>query len=248
VTLLMVNQRLSQRDESKSEFAATDQTWRLDFPFLPGAEAGKLYAPAQAIRTDESGSFLWKVTNLTLNDALPADRVLEVEKMRVTVNPTRLPFLGTWIFNQVEVADPTFDPAANMIVGKLHTPGSDPDRWNGSQIVVEKNQGQWILRPGDLVDVDISENNPEPGFFVSMDAIARSNGRSYLYLIDEQTSPPTVRQTEIQILDSKSRISSMLPVESADPAVSLEGRRYVTRGTHYLRNNEPVRIVSAENP
>ena len=202
VTLLMVNQRMSQQDNVNFELAATDQTWRLDFPFLPGAEAGKLYAPTQAIRQDDQGPFLWKVTNLTLNDALPADRLLAVEKMRVTVDPVRLPFLGTWVFNQVVVADSTFDPAANMIVGKLQTPTGDPDRWNGSQVIVEKNQGQWMLRPGDLVEVDISENNPQPGYFVSMDSIARSHGKSYLFLIDEATDPPVVRRTEIRIIDS----------------------------------------------
>ncbi len=248
VTLLMVNQRMSQQDNVNSGLAATDQTWRLDFPFLPGAEAGKLYAPAQAIRHDDQGPFLWKVTNLTLNDPLPADRLLAVEKLRVNVNPVRLPFLGTWVFNQVVLADSTFDPAANMIVGKLQTPTGDPDRWNGSQVIVEKNQGQWMLRPGDLVEVDISENNPQPGYFVSMDAIARSNGKSYLFLIDEATNPPLVRRTEIRIIDSPNRVSSQLQVESMDDPISLNGRRYVTQGTHYLRDAEPVRIVSAEKP
>ena len=41
LTLLVINQRLD--DESAAlELPSTDQTWRIDFEFLPGSDAGIL--------------------------------------------------------------------------------------------------------------------------------------------------------------------------------------------------------------
>ena len=247
VTILIANKRLVSELDEKQDVATTDQTWRLDFQFFEGAETGKHYAPIEAIHTDAEGEFVWKINNLTAHDSLPEDRILQVEKMRVTTQRKNLSFLGNWVFDEVEFQDPSFDPTANLIAGKLQVSVGEPGDWQGTELFIEKSKGQWLLRPGDVVQVDLSESNQQSGFFVPMDAIARQNGKNVLFLVDESTSNTVVRANEVKVIETDSHLSSLVRIESVDAGVDLEGERFVTKGTHFLRDEQAVRIVYSED-
>ena len=250
VTILVANKRSVDASGSfpdSSMMATTDQTWRFNFQFFGGAEAGKHYAPIDAIHSDAEGKFVWRVTNVTVHDPLPEDRTLQVEKMRVNTVGSNLSFLGNWVLSEVEFLDPTFDPESGLIAGKLQVVDGEPDDWVGSEILIEKGKGQWLLRPGDLVQVDLGKTNPTAGFFVPMDAIAQKDGKHTLFIVDDSSSKTVVRQTEVNITNTDAHLSSLIQIEAADPSVSLDNKRYVTKGTHYLRDQQPVRLVSPEN-
>lgn len=247
VTILIANKRLVTELDEKQDIATTEQTWRLDFQFFEGAETGKHYAPIEAIHTDAEGEFVWKINNLTAHDSLPEDRILQVEKMRVTTRQKNLSFLGNWVFDEVEFQDTSFDPTTNLIAGKLQVCVGEPEDWNGTELFIEKSKGQWLLRPGDVVQVDLSESNLQSGYFVPMDAIARQNGKNVLFLIDESASETVVRANEIKVMKTDSHISSLVRIESVDPGVDLDGKRFVTKGTHFLRDEQPVRLVYSED-
>ena len=250
VTILVANKRSIEsgpnilNDLTK---ATTDQTWRFNFQFFGGAESGKHYAPIDAIHSDSEGKFVWRITNVTVHDPLPEDRTLQVEKMRINTVGSNLSFLGNWVLSEVEFLDATFDPDSGLIAGKLQVASGEPDDWVGSEIMIEKSKGQWLLRPGDIVQVDLAKSNPTDGLFVPMDAIARKDGKNTLFLVDDSSSKTIVQQTEVKINDTDAHLSSFIQIEAADPNVSLVGKRYVTKGTHYLRDQEPVRLVSPEN-
>ena len=250
VTILVANKRSIEsgphilNDLTK---ATTDQTWRFNFQFFGGAESGKHYAPIDAIHSDAEGKFVWRVTNVTVHDPLPEDRTLQVEKMRINTVGSNLSFLGNWVLSEVEFLDTTFDPESGLIAGKLQVVSGEPDDWVGSEVIIEKSKGQWLLRPGDIVQVDLAKTNPTDGFFVPMDAIARKDGKNTLFLVDNSSSKTVVRQTEVKINDTDAHLSSLIQIEAVDPDVSLVNQRYVTKGTHYLRDQQPVRLVSPEN-
>lgn len=247
LTLLLINRRLAGPSNGDENGATTDQCWRADFPFLPGAEEGKIYAPVESIRQDDEGHFVWRVKNVNVGQSLPSDCVLQVQRMPVKIGPTKLPFLGNWTFQEIEVEDPTFQPDIHLIAGKVSVKDGDPDAWNGSEIVIDKGKGQWMLRPGDLVEVDLSDNVAEPGLFVPMDAVAKSDGESYLFIIDQKDDKTFVKRTPINIVPANNnQVSSILQIESND-LESLTGKQYVTKGTHYLRDGEAVRVVSSES-
>ena len=246
-TILVANKRSAESRLDDPMVATTDQTWRFNFQFFEGAESGKHYAPIDAIHSDADGKFVWRVTNLTVHDPLPEDRTLQVEKMRIDTLGSNLSFLGDWVLSEIKFQDTTFDPDQDLIAGKLQVASGEPDDWVGSEIVIEKSKGQWLLRPGDIVQVDLSTTNSTSGFFVPMDAIARKDGKSTLFLVDDSSSKTVVHQTEIKIANEAAHLSSLIQIEAADPNVSLAGKRYVTKGTHYLQNQQPVRVVSPEN-
>ena len=250
VTILVANKRSVETQAVRLDStlgATTDQTWRFDFQFFGGAESGKHYAPIDAIHSDAEGKFVWRVTNVNVHDPLPEDRTLQVEKLRINTVGSNLSFLGNWVLSEVEFLDTTFDPNLGLIAGKLQVTSGEPDDWVGSEIVLEKSKGQWLLRPGDIVQVDLGKTDPTAGVFVPMDSIAQKDGKNTLFLIDDSSSKTVVRQTEVDIANTDSHLSSLIQIEAADPNVSLVGKHYVTKGTHYLRDQQPVRLVSPEN-
>ena len=115
LTLLLLN-KSTDSDNLSPDIPRTDQSWRLDFSFLPGAEEGMLWASEDAIHEDEQGAYLWRIDNLNQHQTLPKDRLLEVSKMRIRRGPSTIPFLGNWVFQQVILLDDSFDP-------DLFTPG-----------------------------------------------------------------------------------------------------------------------------
>jgi len=247
LTLLLINEKLAGANYADDpKIATTNQTWRLNFKFLPGTQNGALFVFEDAILTDEKGPFLWKVENAEAEKPLPANNLLKVSKMRIRLGEARAPFLGNWIFRHIEVDDPTFDPDINLVVGKLNVNQGEPQDWNGDTVFIESDT-QWMLRPGDLVSVDLSGADIGSGYFVPMDAIVHDAGRTYLFVVEGGESASedasTVKRTEIKIVtDPATATSSLLQVESMN-GESLDGVRYVTRGVHYLREGESVHVV-----
>lgn len=253
LTLLMLNERTVAEPDSNT--AITDQAWRLDFEFLPGSEQGKLYIAEQAIRYDSEGPFLWRILDLDITQNLPPGNVVHVAKMRVTKGEARIPFLGNWYFQEVIVADDDFDPSRNLVAGKLTVEEGTPDDWVGSQIRIDRSN-EWMVRPGDLVRVDISEGDVTPGIFVPMDALSRDEGKTYVYVVEQrQNADPqegesdqehVVRRTEVQLADSDDLLSETVRIKAKEGEPSLSGSVIVTRGAHYLRDGEVVRVPRNE--
>lgn len=249
VTLLVLNRKLSTAPFSENtQVARTDQTWRLDFQFLPGAEDGMLFVAEDAMLKDKDGYYVWKVENAVTHEPLPPDRLLKVRKLRIQPGPVKLPFLGNWVFQQVEVSDPEFDPEKHLIAGRLEVTEEDgstgvPEEWNGDTILLDHGS-QWMLRPGDLVRVNLSASESSPGYYVPMDAIVHDAGKTYLFEVEQSGDAATVRRREITtaapaINSVTSSLRNILPASEE----SLDGLSYVTRGAHYLNDGEPVRVI-----
>lgn len=247
LTLLILNERMGTDGPALSDdLARTDQAWRMDFKFLPGAEEGVVYVSEEAVHEDELGPFVWRVNNFDVGQLLPQDHILDVSKMRVKLGETKLPFLGNWIFQQVEILDETFDIKRHMVAGKLTVAEGEPDQWNGTKIVVRRDT-QWMVRPGDLVKVDLTSEDAEPGYFVPMDAIAFEAGKKYLLVVDGDGSSDTatVSRVEVVVDEIQGSTSSLRRISHANGG-SLDGLRFVTQGAHYLVDGEAVQISKGD--
>jgi len=240
LTLLVMNQRLTD-DLEQPDMPTTTQTWRLDFPFLPNAENGAIYASQDSIYQDELGHFVWRVTNMQVHGDVPEDRILNVENMRVDLAEAQVPFLGNWIFQQITIVDDSIDASITPITGRLVVPDGSPENWSGDSILFQR-QGQWMLRPGDLVKVDLSDNTQATGLFVPMDAIAYEDEKTFLFLLNEAES--TVERVEISAALDAKQTSTSVAIRPVDPSISMAGRKYVSRGAHYLQDGEKVRAIA----
>ncbi len=241
ITVLLLNKKL-RNTNSEGYVATTDQTWRVDFRFLPGASEGMLFVGEEIILEDEQGPYLWTPTNLTMHSNTPHDGVLKVRKLRINRGPLKVPYLGNWVFQQITIDDEEFDPSDNLVLGKLSVSEGKPEDWNGDTVVLDHG-AQWMLRPGDLVKVDLSDSEAKDGYFVPMDAIVRDENESYIFTVDAPSGHAVAKRTKIQLTDvEKNAVTSGLRrIEPADGS-SLEGLHYVTRGAHYLVDGEAVHV------
>lgn len=242
LTLLVFNERLTD-DKELPDVPTTEQTWRIDLPFLPGAKDGQLYATKNTIYEDDMGFFVWRVANMLVNEELPLSRMLKVSKMRIEKTGEPVPFLGKWDFQPIKILDEAIDPKTTLIAAPLVFANESTENWDGETVLFQRN-GQWLLRPGDLVKVDLSDAGTDERLYVPMDALAFEDDKTFLFLLDESDS--TVHQVEVNApLDTK-KTSVMIAVSSMDPKISIEGRKYVTQGAHFLNDGQTVRAVPSE--
>ena len=243
ITLLLMNKKFSDVNHQKIT-ATTDQTWRLDFRFFPDAEEGMLFVVEKALLEDADGHYLWLIENVTTQSRVPKDRVLKVRKLRVELGLLKVPYLGNWVFQQVVVNDPEFDPSKNLVTGQVTVSQGTPEQWNGDTVLLDSGS-QWMLRPGDIVKVDLSGENSSRGYFVPMDAIVRENDESYIFVATESETEAIATRIPVRMVSvsEPTATSGMRRIESVDGQI-LEGLRYVTRGAHYLVDGESVKAMS----
>lgn len=251
LTLLVENRRLTDEAQAMG-IPSTSIVWRVNFAFLPGRNENKYFVSEDAIYEDQDGFFVWHVTNVVVEGDFPVDRVLNVRKARIKKGPTKVPFLGNWIFQQVEFDDDQFDPETNVVAGKLkfgieenedeEALRTKRNQWDGDKLLYQ-NEGQWLLRPGDLVKVDLSDNTNSTGYFVPIDSIGYELEETFIFLLDE--SDNTVERVNVRMMRDEAT-ETVVAIEPIDTSISLEGRRYVSRGAHYLIDGENVRPVESE--
>src|SRR5690606_33709164 len=97
-----------------------------------------------------------------------------------------IPFLGNWMFRQVTFEDTSITPT-NMIAGQLEFPDNPREQWDGLTLFLD-NGKQWLLRPGDLVSVNIDPDFIEPGFHVPVSAVYQSEKSSSIFVVEGSTA------------------------------------------------------------
>ncbi|MEM6471833.1 MAG: HlyD family efflux transporter periplasmic adaptor subunit, partial [Planctomycetota bacterium] len=242
LTILVLNQPLT--NTTTSSVAKTRDVWRLDLPFIPGAQPGDLYVEESSILTDDQGAYLWQITNVTIQSRSPESNVFDVRKLRIRPGDAKVPYLGELVFQQIQVEDEQFDAAKNIVIGKLYIDGMNPNQWEGDQVLLD-SLNRWMLRPGDLVKVDLSGGAAPSGLFVPMDAISRKSGQTSIFVIDSSGETSVARRVPINVAsgDMESTASSLRRIEPIGD-VALEGVQYVTKGAHFLIDGETVSVVA----
>ena len=243
VTVLLINRNISSIDENGS-IPTIDQTWPLTYEFLPGAKDGMLFAPEEAILTDEKGDYVWRVTDMGMGDNLPADGVVSVKKMRVTKQTLKLPFLGSWLFHHITVNDKSFTTPKSLIAGKLNLSSEQAAKWTGTKLKVVPAR-QWMLRPGDLVKVDVAGSGNRGGFFVPMDAIVYDNQKTYLMIVSRENDLTTVKRHQVVIQPQvEGQSTSAIRQVSSFDQKPMDGFQFVTKGAHYLTDGQEIQIIN----
>ncbi|MDA8745123.1 HlyD family efflux transporter periplasmic adaptor subunit [Rubripirellula amarantea] len=247
LTLLLFNRKLS--DSAGVQAATTSDVWRLDLKFLPGAENGGLFAEESSILYDSEGAYLWQITNTTIQGHSPADHVVEVRKLRVEPSPLKVPYLGRTVFQEVKVNDPEFDASRDLVVGKLRVADGTPEQWNGKTVFLDA-ANSWMLRPGDIVKVDLSATDSVEGYYVPMDAISRQADGASVFVVRESGGQTIAARVPVKGVNKGQTAtpSSLQLIELSEDAEqsdnSLEGARLITAGVHYLIDGEPINVIA----
>lgn len=204
------------------------------------AESDGQYVDEDAIQQDDRGWFLWKVTNRRISTlAADADPRIEVEKLRVGVGNRRISFLGLWDFRQIVLPpDSDFDPDVHLVAGAVAYPaGNNAATWQDNTILLDRKR--WMLRPGDVVGVDLRGRANRPGYYVPEDAILEQSGRTYIFLVDDSDAPQAKR-VEVEVGDSADTLRRIRAI--GDPPLP-DGHWIAADGALFLVDGERVNVV-----
>lgn len=238
LTLLVVNRQVRialPEGVTGTALATTPNLWRVDLDILPDVPEGVYYMPESGMRTDAQGNYVWRVTNLSAGES--SKRVLKVAKLYVSPGGIRVPFLGQAFFRTVEVLPgQEFNPAADFFATDVLVGGEPSQGWSGDRLVLGTDQ-RWLLRPGDLVQVDLSGQANSTGIYVPVEAINEESGRTFVYVVKGDV----VEKIEVQASNIVGK--SLHRITPIDESVNLAGMKIAVEGVHYLQDGQKVAIV-----
>ena len=243
-TLLMANEKVRAAipDELTGKpIARTRDVWRF-YPGLAGKE-DKRFVDVNTICRDDDGAYVWKVLNPEARTAGTAAAVLKVRKVRVIPGELRVPFLGIWVFQEITVApDEDFDVENDIIAGALDIPKDESAKWDGETVLFERNQ--WLLRPGDLVRVNLANTEARAGFYVPIAAISEEPGSHSVYSVaTDPAGEAKAERRKVKVFDGPGTLKR---IESADDRPLSDGMQVVVGGVYYLHDGDSVRVIKEE--
>ncbi len=242
VTLLVRNRKLRRPVPDRlvgETFARATDLWPVDFDFLPGADQVQTMVEERAIQRDEMGAFVWKIENRRVGESITDDNiVMNVRKVRIQPGNVRIPFLGNWMFVPFTFADDSeFDPETDMVVGNLTVDNGDASQFDGQFVLLD--QPYWMVRPGDLVRVDLSGSAAPQGILIPVEAVVEKSGRKFVYAVEGDVGEKAeARQIEIKPLQSAREGTAVLVASGTLPP----GTKIVAAGVHYIDDGETLLI------
>ena len=251
LTLLLRNERMRMEppeDIDPQRTARSEDMWPLSLGELMGDFGSAILVEDRAIRTDGQDHYVWYVTNAQVKSPLPT--LLSVEKRYVRPMPLRIPFLGNWTFQHVEFLEPDSVTAEGLVVGEIkwETPDGEPaeaDAWQGDTVYLDPGD-PWMLRPGDLVSVNLADGRATaPAFYVPVTAIYEESGSHSLFVAraDGTAQRLPVRTRDPLRLDR----DSLIEVEPVDASTELNGLAVILEGAHFLKDGDRVQVVASQD-
>jgi multidrug efflux pump subunit AcrA (membrane-fusion protein) len=240
ITLLVRNRHVPAivpDDVDTKSLAKTRDIWACISGIVDDSD--DYFVEQNAIHRDDQGEYIWKIIDSGNGAGRSRGPLLNVEKIRVTAGTKTPSFLGLWTFREIAINNPaTFDIATGRVLGKLDLPEGTTEL-TGDTALFEREQ--WLLRPGDMVGVDLSENRMPGGFYVPIDAINEQSGRYYVFVLDGSAASSKARQVEVSISDGP---NTNKRIEAIGDQPLTAGMQIVLGGVHYLIDGEAVNVAA----
>jgi len=242
VTLLVRNEKTATpipEDMKGQPIVRTREFWRVLSDILEDGNAQ--FVEERSIRQDDEGYFLWRITNRQWGTvASQTSPKLDVEKVRITRGDRRVSFLGIWTFREVAIDEgEDFDQTTDLYAGALKFPPDiDAKSWAGSEILLD--QQRWLLRPGELVGVDVRGGDIPTGFYVPVDAITEKSGANYVFVVEPTKGGEQARRIQIHVKDDH---GTLRRIEAAGDGTLEPNMRIVADGAAFLTDGEAINVA-----
>jgi len=245
VSLLLRNQQFEvglPADFDPAEIVRIRSLWRI---YSESMEVTPPYfVNVKAIHEDSKGAYVWKVSNRKIGKPhISGDSKLELVKVRVSLGERRVPFLQVATLRELtDIGE--LNPKTDMIAGQFtDANGQVLD----SPLISSKNnqatayyiRKRWMLRPGEIVRVDLSESPLPSGFYVPANVINSRQGEHWVFRVKDDT----VEQVPVNVRESASMLRR---IESVKAGVFSEGDRIVARGALFVVDGEKVNVLESE--
>ena len=232
VTLLVRNRRIEVGipDELKGKkYHRTEEIMRLDIE--QGGGQPVYFADQRSIYRDKKGFFLWKVDGLTAAD-LYGDftPVFTVRKARVKLGKRVIRLLQSYTFRELKhLGD--LDPTEDLVTGELPQGVKDGD-------TVFLSRKRWLVRPGELVHVDLSGGKGTGGYYVPANAVIEDDSGRYVYVVSED-APEGEHAKRVDVIVDED-LSNFRRIEPVSGKALQEGMKLVVEGAHYLVDGDLI--------
>lgn len=242
ITVMIRNGKIRRSVPEKLEEQSIARTSRIGkiLTGMPGRKRGH-FVNVESLQEDGQGAFVWKILDhSTIATASNSAPLLKVAKVRVAPGDSQISILGLFSFREVTINEgETFDIETDRVVGKLESPSGTSQPWDGDTILFDNER--WLLRPGDLVRVDLPGDGGEDGLYVPLDAVMEKSGETYVFAVESGSEGGSkVRKISVQVLDTVGTQGRLGAVgsEALEP-----GMRIIAAGAHYLVDGESVNVI-----
>ncbi|MCA8995694.1 MAG: HlyD family efflux transporter periplasmic adaptor subunit [Planctomycetaceae bacterium] len=256
VRLLIRNEKILEGmpEEFDEETDVRTRSVWAPFRHLSGAGRTRYYINEDSVYTAEDGShFLLRIKGAVRDPksrAVPAlESEFDVERVPFTPGEDRMAFLNVAIMQAIE--DPgEIDLQRDLFVGQLQDmQGKElkPQEANARATNVEHVyfvRERWRFRPGDMVEIDLSDRARPRGFYVPMDAIVQEtpdDRTGAIVIIEGDDSSASARKVPVTIFHEDT-VGGFKRIEARDSASLNNGMSIVLQGAHYLVDGEKVRV------
>ncbi|MFT5522931.1 MAG: multidrug efflux pump subunit AcrA (membrane-fusion protein) [Pirellulaceae bacterium] len=235
VTLLTRNEKVSpELPDGVDEKTARVDGLRKIMTNMNGFK-GTQFIDNDAVYQDAEGHYIWKVESRTLegqqNERSP---VVKVSKIRIDMGQRQQQLLGNWTLQEIQVRPgQDFDQEKNLVARKILLPPGQP-AWEGDTLVLD--QSRWLMRPGDLVRIDVKDDPIPPGYYIPMNAIVDASPSKYVYTNENGIA----KRVAVNVTHSTNTYKRIEPVEAGALG---DGDEVIVSGVHYLVDGESI-VVS----
>ena len=190
----------------------------------------------RSIQTDENGGhFAWRVISQGgRSDGAPMD----TQRVPVKLGEKRKELLGLFKFRELipegEIAAAITGSNASEGRWKMVLAVGVPKSFTGGKVI--KTTRRWMLRPGDIVDVQLDIDAPTSGIYVPKRFIRVEGDKYFVFLVDERDGKKLAKKVPISI---KGNVG---PLQRIEGASIKPGTQMVTSGTHYLQDGTEIDI------
>ena len=186
-------------------------------------EDGPMFVPVDSILSDDDGTYVLRLPGVSFHSGGERSAVGKhiPEKVRVTLGDEYTTVVN-WTFRSTV-------PNEDLIEGDFLILNPLPSYVDG----VAGGRPQWLLRPRDLIPVQISLSKTTPGFYVPNRAISLADGAAVVHVVEDGIA--TARPVSVH-----ESFEELRRIEGEGITV---GAKVIVGGVHYVSDGQPVTIT-----
>lgn len=185
----------------------------------------------RALHQDKEGYFVWKVEGLTSADRFGGfDPVFTVRKVRVVPGESVIRYVQ--LLTYLELKDlGGLAPGKDLVTSELPEDVKDGD-------TVFLSRKRWLLRPGELVHVDLHGGQETTGFYVPAKSIMQDDSGQYVFVVNEgEGGKEQARKVEVLAAGG---LGDFRRIEPATEGQLARGMKLIVDGVHYLHDGDSI--------
>jgi hypothetical protein len=195
---------------------------------------GPLAIQDRALVTNDLGEFVWRAEKVATPGAEAAQYIVfQIKKVRVLAGKRSREIFGFLVIHELE------DPGP-LLLGDQLAIGVPKGVRDGGRVVYYSER--WLVRPGDIVDVDLAERPVEPGFFVPVQAIYAEGDDRFVFAVEREQGGPVASRLRVSVTD---QVGELVRIEAPELGDGLE---VVVEGSQYLVPGSAVQVIGTVVP